>query len=354
MKYTKKEHIILNIKEKNSLEENTLVVKDNKIIRTKVNVKTVDEGRLLSCFISMIRTDDKELKEDYSLEIKKIITDYSGRGYAKFREFCRNFINCSVEIECENKKGEQVFITIPFFTMAKYESGRISISFNQKLKQYLLRLQEKFTEYSLEEYKKLSTVYSQRLFEILKSYSKLEYKDIELKELHRYLNTPTSHSKDFFRFRTKILEPAIKEITSKTNFYFEYEPIKGGKGGRTSPVIAIRFIFSKKKIEPVKEKKEKEDKEKTVKNNNKNFFTAWNCVKSCKGNCDTLSKKPNKAACTICKTKNLLGEVLKNQEEHCSSEKITPKKTTYKSGGVEVEQANFLYLVEQTKIQKKS
>lgn len=321
-----------------------IVVKHNNLIRAKINIEDVNSARILASLIAKIDNNSCYIPE-LTIYAKDIINSKGGENYNRIKKVIDKLVKSTVSIKYEDGPIPY-YRALPFFSDIIYKKGEITAKFNDRLYDLLLCLNTHFTQYSLIEYIKLSTTYSQRLFEILKSYSKLEIKDIELKDLHKYLNTPTSHSKDFFRFRTKILEPAHKEITSKTDFYFEYEPIKGGKGGKTSPVTAVRFIFSKKKIEPVKEKKEKEDKEKTAKNNNKNFLAAWNCIKSCKGNCDTLSKKPNKAACTICKTKNLLEEVLKNQEEHCPSEKATPQKTTYKSGGIEVEQANFFEILE--------
>lgn len=331
-------HIQKNINLKDYLvKEGELVKKSNALTRMKLNNFNVNELRLFASLVSSIKTEDTELKEFYSINVKDIIKNEQDYSYMK--NLCKNFIG---QMQVEIKHSEDSFTIMPVFLMMGYNNGCLGVQFNPYLKEHLIKLKEHLTIFSLEEYKKLSSVNSMRLYEILQSYSNLPEIEIEIKELHRMLNTPKSQIANFGLFQREALLKAHREITSKTNFYFEYEPIKGGKGGRTSPVIAVRFIFSKKKIGPVKEKKEKEDKEKTAKNNNKNFLVAWNCVKSCKGNCDTLSKKPNKTACTICKTKNLLEEVLKKQEEHCPSEKVTPQKTTYKSGGVEVEQANFL------------
>nr|CRY97084.1 hypothetical protein [uncultured prokaryote] len=327
-----------------------IVKKDNQIIRTKLEIPGVEGARILAALISRIKTNEPfNPNKIYSIAVKDIIKNPDGHSYQKIKTVCKELLKSSAEIELYNDTSEEdEFIGFPFFSAIQYKKGIISAKFNFLMEKMLFKLTECFTEYSLTEYLQLSSIYSQRIFEILKSYSNLPDKEkiIPIEELHKYLSTPKSQITNFGLFQEKILKKAHKEIISKTDFYFEYEPIKGGKGGRTSPVTAVRFIFSKKKIEPVKEKKEKEDKEKTAKNNNKNFLAAWNCVKSCKGNCDTLSKKPNKAACTICKTKNLLEEVLKKQEEHCPSEKITPQKTTYKSGGIEVEQANFFEILE--------
>ncbi len=272
--------------------------------------------------------------------------------FQKIKTICKELLKSSAEIELYDEISEEdVFIGFPFFSAIQYKKGIISAKFNFLMENMLFKLTECFTEYSLTEYLQLSSIYSQRIFEILKSYSNLPDKEkiIPIEELHKYLSTPKSQIKHYGLFKEKILEKAHQEIITKTDFYFDYEPIKGGSGGRTSPVIAIKFVFTKKKIAPIKEKREKEQKENTAKNNNKNFLKAWDCAKSCNGNCVTLEKKPSKVVCEICATRKLCNEVVKKHLEENQEEVITSKKAIYKSGGVDIEQADFLEYINKNK-----
>lgn len=106
---------------------------------------------------------------------------------------------------------------------------------------FLLDLQQCFTQYSLTEYLKLPSVYSQRIFEILKSWSGKPEVILPVSELHRLLDSPDSFQANFAEFRRRVLEKAHKDITEKTSFRYEWEPVKIGRS-----VEKIRFIFSSK------------------------------------------------------------------------------------------------------------
>lgn len=325
-----------------------IVKKDNELIRSKLDIPAgVDGSRILAALISLINTHEPfNPDKTYSIAIKNIIKNPDGHSYQKVKEICKELKKSSVAIEMFLTQGEEEYIDFPFFSMIHYKKGIVSAKFNFLMEKFLFTLTECFTEYSLLEYLQLSSMYSQRLFEILKSYSNLTEQEILLEDLHRYLSTPKSQVSNFGLFKKEILSKAHREIISKTNFYFDYEPIKGGKGGRTSPVIAIKFVFTKKKIAPIKEKREKEQKEKEkIKQKkksqeiNKNFTIAFQCAKSCKGDCSNLANKPDATICELCKKGSMCEEVKRKQ----------PKKTTYKSGRVDIEQANFFEVLENKK-----
>ena len=129
------------------------------------------------------------------------------------------------------------------FSKCAIDSGKgiLEMRFDPDLKPHFLQLKAHFTQYSLTEFLSLSSVYSQRLYEILKSYSSQNYVDLTLDELYKALDVPVSHKKDFGNFRRLVLEQADKDIV-KANLSLQYrwEPIKSGRGGK---VTAIRFSF---------------------------------------------------------------------------------------------------------------
>lgn len=284
----------------------TIVKKDNKLIRTKINVLNIDGSRILANLIACIKHEDTTFKETYKIAVKDFITDSSGRAYTRIKDICRELGGATAELE-EVIDGKKEFRVRPFFSDIRYSQGYISAIFNPTMSDVLLDLKRCFTQYNLLDYLSLPSIYSQRIFEILKSWEKIEkgYVDIELFELHKMLDTPPSFKSDFGRFRNKVLEKSHKDILEKTDLIFEWKAIKNGRAVET-----IRFIFNKKNI--IVEEKDKEQKkiERKRKLENQRFIRAVSCAKERNGICENQNNI--KIICKLCIKFNICNE-LKNK-----------------------------------------
>ena len=220
---------------------NELVRKDNSLIRTKVKIDSVDAGRILATLIACVDAADTGFKDKYTIAAKTFLTDSSGTGYTRIKQLCRQLVQATAEVEkTDPKSNEPTFIACPFFMRIEYAKGVITASFNPLMSSYLLELKKCFTQYNLYEYLKLPSIYSQRVFEILSSWSNLPDVTIHISKLHEMLNVPQSFRKDFRQFRIYILEKAHEDINTKTSLCYEWEAIKSGRS-----VDKIRFIFPK-------------------------------------------------------------------------------------------------------------
>lgn len=275
-----------------------IIKKSNDIIRTRVDIQSVEASRILACLIAQINIHEKEFKDSYSINVSDFLLNSSGRSYSRLKGFCQELLKATAEIEIINDyNGQNEFYGFTFFSKIHYFNGKITASFNPLMKNSLLRLKSHFTEINLFEYLTLSTRPSKRIFEILKSWSKLPECTIKLDELHTMLNTVESQKNNFGLFRKKILEPAHKEIIKKTNFNYEWEPVKKGTG-KTSPVIAIRFIFAKKRVLPVAEKKKELELQKESQKKNKMFIAYVKCFQECGAACE--GGHQDKEICEMC------------------------------------------------------
>ncbi len=173
----------------------------------------------------------------------------------------------------------------------KFEDGIFSFSFNKKVKSQVWELKSNYTIFSLTETIPLKSIYSFRLFELLKAeYDRQQYRakknctykpddtyitDINLTDLKLKLgiidpNTDrkileaikkdnpdfdmiedlaqgqknTIKYKRFSDFREATLEVAKKELAEKTSISFDYDQIKSGRGGKTT---GIRFFIHQNK-----------------------------------------------------------------------------------------------------------
>ena len=291
-----------------------LVKKDNELIRSKTDVNNKTTARLLACLVSQLQDTDADFKDEYTLNIRQqlpIFQDTDGRQTNQIRVACRELAHAKVWIDKNepNKKGtDDDFDIIPYFSKLSYRGGKLYAKFNPEMKKFLLELKAFFTQYNLIEYLSLPSIYSQKLFELLKSFeggNKKGFVEFALKDLHDYLDTPDSFRSDFRNFRIRILEKAHKDI-NKTSLEFAWEPIKSGRA-----VTAVRFLFRDKMREKIEKKKEldKDNKNKSI--HNDMYRSAVFCAKQKNGICEG---QPNNTTCDMC-MKMILPDVKRKIEK---------------------------------------
>jgi plasmid replication initiation protein len=286
-----------------------LVKKHNKLVRSKINIASKTASRICAALIACIRTDDKQFKEVYTVPIKDYLPEEDGRTYQRVKAACRELVGATVEKEWpdpDDPEGDPIFHTMPFFMSVKYRKGKVEAEFNPKMSGVLLQLQGVFTKYNLIEYISLPSLYSQRLFEILKSWENVESGEITLSvaELHHLLDTPSSFRADFAAFRRFVLEKAHKDIQEKTSLRFEWEPVKAGRS-----VEAIRFSFGpgRRTIAEAEAKKAKETKQKRLQL--QRIRRATECAIARKGACITRDNTP--IICKACQEWNICNDILR-------------------------------------------
>lgn len=271
-----------------------IVKKSNALVRSRVNITNIQASRILATLIANIRPDEKDFIEPYHLDIKTFLPNDSGKSYTEIRAVCRELAKSFAELEMEDSVDGVVLIESPFFSRLVYKKGKIEALFNLSVRKELLALQGYFTKYNLIDYLKLPSIYSQRIFEILKSWDDKPEITLTIKSLHETLNTPDSLRSDFAQFRRRVLEKAHKDIMEHTSVSYEWEPIKKGRS-----VVEIRFIFSKKRALPIAQKKEDDAKEKQRAKNNAAFKTAATCLKERGPACGGGHQK--ESICKVCR-----------------------------------------------------
>lgn len=282
-----------------------LVKKSNAIIRTRITVKSVDASRILAHLIACIRTDDKKLNGAYSVPAKEILPNTGGENYKRIKATCKELASAFAETEEPDPDGSHPIYRIrPFFTDILYKKGVITATFNPLMQPYLFELKNCFTTYNLTEYLSLPSLYSQRIFEIVKSLANVKEGEaiVSMADLHRFLDSPKSFQENFKDFRRFVLEKAHKDITEKTSFRFEWEPVKVGRS-----VEKIRFIFSGGKKALAQAEQEKAKKEKRQRLIKQRFQRALSCAIKKGGDCRTMDNV--RIVCKLCREKELCKSV---------------------------------------------
>jgi plasmid replication initiation protein len=242
-----------------------IVRKSNALARAKIDPQSTLEQRLVALVASRIHPDDVDMQL-YRIPIKELMrdNDYTGGEKKKrLEELAAKMVTTGVRLlDDDGKEGH-----CSLFSWCKVIPGAtFEVQFHPKLKPHFLDLKKTlFTQYNLLEFLSLGSTYSQRLFEILKSWDDKPEVTFSIDDFQERLAIPASLAKNFKDFRRRVLEPAHAEISQKTSLKFEWSPVRLQVSKKDEPVrwgrkvVGVRFVFSPARVAETTAKKEKED-----------------------------------------------------------------------------------------------
>ncbi len=188
--------------------------------------------------ISEIKNEDENFKE-YRFK-RSEIEQRLGKQLNKssLKKTGESLMSKPLSIQRENGG----FLIINWVSSFEYfsEVGEIEISFDPKLKPYLMDLQRNFVLTDLKEVLKLTSGYSKRLYMLFKQWIGMDQdKIIEVSELQDIFLVPKS-LKRYADFKSKIIDKSLKMINDKTDLKVSYEAIKTGRS-----VTHLKFKIEK-------------------------------------------------------------------------------------------------------------
>lgn len=213
------------------------VKKSNALARARWSPDSVWEPRLVAMLASQIKSGDTDF-QTYEIRLVDLLgKDPGGKDYQEFEKVIDKVMSRVITL----RNGDD-WKKYTMFSSCEYISkkGILKIGFHPDLKEHYLQLNQ-YIKYNLIEFMLLPSIYSQRIFELLKSWDDRKEAIIELKELHEMLGSPKSFKASYKDFRRFVLEKAHKDILKFTDISYSWEPIKRGRA-----VYAIKFIFGKK------------------------------------------------------------------------------------------------------------
>lgn len=218
---------------------NHIVTKSNSLIEARYKL-TLDEQRLILYLVSMVQPHDEDFKV-YTLSVKdflSLINIKNQNVYTQFKIMAEHLMSKPLIIKKENST-----LVMNWLSSAEYYSGqgKIEISFDPKLKPYLLKLKANFTSYKLKNVIMLKSFYSIRIYELLKQYERLNERTFTLQDLREYLSIEDDLYPMYSNFKQKVISVAYRELKEKSDIYFEYQEIKQNR-----KVDKLKFIIYKK------------------------------------------------------------------------------------------------------------
>jgi len=236
----------------NSMDRGKLsIVKSNKLIEAKYKL-TLNEQRLILLMVSMIKPEDEEFKSIRIRvqDLKEILELQRKDLYKEIPKITRKLMSRILEIKDIEKNK---LLQIGWLSSAEYLFGEgvVELSFDPKLKPYLLKLKKAFTIYNLQSVLKLRSSYAIRLYELLKQYETIGTRKFEVNELKEILGIGKTEYKLYGDFKRRVILPAQKELKNKTDIYFDFKEVKRGR----KVVELIFYIYKNPNFKEIKEEK---------------------------------------------------------------------------------------------------
>lgn len=125
---------------------------------------------------------------------------------------------------------------------AHYQVGEgwVEIYWWPRLLPHLTGLQRQFTTYKLRQASALRSAYSWKLLELLMRFESTGWAEYTIEDFATAMDATEKQRADFGKLRTKIIEPAVKELRDKDGWVIRWQPIKAGR-----KVAAVRFEFER-------------------------------------------------------------------------------------------------------------
>jgi plasmid replication initiation protein len=204
------------------------VTKSNDLIESTYKL-TLQEQRILLVLASKVQPSD-DILETYHFRTKDFIEIIGNKKGTGFYTYIKQIVNELQTKRLTIKKDGKEF-NYNWVITAIYEDnkGRITLQLHPELKGFFLELKEKFTSYQLENVVRLNSVYSIRIYELLKQYERIRKRKLTLEELRYFLGIEKDKYIQYGHLKNKVLLVAQKEINEKTDIQFTFNEIKTGR-----------------------------------------------------------------------------------------------------------------------------
>ncbi|MCQ4924834.1 replication initiation protein [Tissierella carlieri] len=235
-------------KTSNKEKDNAMVYKANKLIEARYSLH-LNEQKIILYAASQINSFSDERFPTLKLSISeffRISGSEESKNHEYISEVAKGLMNKQLEIETPNGGWDR----IQWVTRSKYEpqKGIISFEFHPALIPYLLKLEEHYRGYPLQQVMQLKSKYSIRLYELLIQWEFTKHKSltIQVEELRKKMGLLEGEYERFTNFETYVIKAATTELNDVSNIYVTYEKIKQGRS-----IHEIKFKFDMKNDENI-------------------------------------------------------------------------------------------------------
>lgn len=216
--------------QRDAAREMTVAKRDDMIQKGRQQL-SVREQRCILYAISRIKPTD-EVFQEYTFSLSDFYTlcGLESQSYTELKAILKGLRDRSWIAVTDDKGTES---TVSWFNKVRTNKreGRVTIRFDDDMMPFLLQLSKQnafYTSYNLQYVLPMSSQFSPRLYELLKSYQKNNREwFFPLEELKRLLDCQSYNR--WPDFRRRALEPAVEEINQYTDINIAWDVEKEGK-----------------------------------------------------------------------------------------------------------------------------
>ncbi|MCO8046447.1 replication initiation protein RepM [Acinetobacter bohemicus] len=234
--------------------KNDLVVKDNALINASYNLE-VTEQRLILLSIIRARETGQGISSDSKLEIHA--SDYASRfdvtkeaAYNALKNAVNNLFERKFSFkEIHKDTNKEIVVKSRWVSRIAYvdDLATLEVTFAPDVVPLITRLEKHFTSYQLKQVAQLTSKYAIRLYEFLIAWRNVgKTPVISLSEFREKLGLDINEYQKMVNFKSRVLEPAIKQINELTDIHVKYEQYKTGRS-----ISGLSFTFKHKKIDSI-------------------------------------------------------------------------------------------------------
>lgn len=222
------------------------VCKANKVIEASYKLSLNEQRLILACIgqvNSMKELTSADRFELTAKEFAKLFNIKEDKAYQALKEVSEQLFERYVIIDNPDPEEPTLKYTkTRWISSIDYipEKGKVAVYFAQRMLPYLSLLQGQFTKYKLEHIGKMTCVYAIRLYELLVQWQTVGKREIALEELKELLQLEDKYDR-MDNFKARVLEPAISDINTHSNFEVSWKQRKSGRN-----VTHLIFTFAEK------------------------------------------------------------------------------------------------------------
>lgn len=243
--------------EADGFANNNWVVMSNTLTRAGHGL-TLAEKRLIFCALSKLDSRTallpgaNPISRVMAAEYAEVAECESSAAYEAMQTAAKNLYGRTISfyVQAKNRRGKSVESTITHMRWVgratyKKDEGWVELAWWHEVLPHLIGLRKEFTQYKLAQTHALRSTYSWKMLELLMRFKNEGWAQYTIEDFSTSMEATPKQRENFAKIRTKIIEPAVKELEAKDGWFIQWRPIKAGRR-----VTALRFDFTRN--EPLK------------------------------------------------------------------------------------------------------
>jgi plasmid replication initiation protein len=219
---------------------NEIVVQHNNLVEARYRL-SLQEKRLMLFLMSRIKPNDDSFKK-IEISIYELSTIMGLDVKNMYRDMLKVTKDMVGRVLSIRNLDENYLLQVPWIASARYlyGDGIVRFRISDELVPYLLKIKDQFTVIRLSDIMKFKSIYSIRIYELLKQYESIGYRKIELDELRLSCGIPENRLNLIADFRRKVIEISQREINEKSDILINFNFIK-----KSRKFVSIEFFIKK-------------------------------------------------------------------------------------------------------------